>query len=215
MALAVCAADQIARGDSLVAEWWFDLPLAALVAALALRAAGRGDDLRSSDRRPGEGLEEVVLAVSRGRHVHEVLESLTRQACQIMRVERAVVVLRDESDPRSAVVVAGHGVPRDYVGRRIGIDEGMAGHVITTGDPVLVDDYADFPRRIGHPAGAGLRAGAAAPIGREGSSGRQASIINPPPGFSSNDQCPVKGSPNVPSSFRFWKRKCQNPSTAS
>jgi HD domain/GAF domain len=168
MALAVCAADQIARGDSLVAEWWFDLPLAALVAALALRAAGRGDDLRSADRRPGEGLEEVVLAVSRGRHVHEVLESLTRQACQIMRVERAVVVLRDESDPRSAVVVAGHGVPRDYVGRRIGIDEGMAGHVITTGDPVLVGDYADFPRRIGHPAGAGLRAGAAAPIGREG-----------------------------------------------
>jgi HD-GYP domain-containing protein (c-di-GMP phosphodiesterase class II) len=110
----------------------------------------------------------VVLAVSRGRHVHEVLESLTRQACRIMRVERAVVVLRDQADPRSAIVVAGYGVPPDYVGQRIGIDEGMAGHVITTGEPVLVDDYGQFPRRIGHAAGAGLRAGAAVPIRREG-----------------------------------------------
>ena len=106
--------------------------------------------------------------MSRGRHVHDVLESLTRQACRIMRVERAVVVLRDESDPRSAVVVAGHGVPPDYVGSRIGIDEGMAGHVITSGDPVLVDDYAQFPKRIGHAAGEGLRAGAAVPISRDG-----------------------------------------------
>jgi response regulator RpfG family c-di-GMP phosphodiesterase len=97
-----------------------------------------------------------------------VLESLTRQACRIMRVERAVVVVRDESDPRLAVVVAGHGVPPDYVGRRIGIDEGMAGHVITAGEPVLVDDYTVFPRRINHAAGAGLRAGAAVPIRREG-----------------------------------------------
>ena len=98
----------------------------------------------------------------------EVLESLTRQACRIMRVERAVVVVRDESDPRLAVVVAGHGVPPDYIGRRIGIDEGMAGRVITTGEPVLVDDYAKFPRRIAHAAGEGLRAGAAVPIRRDG-----------------------------------------------
>ena len=109
-----------------------------------------------------------MLGVSRGRHVHEVLENLTRQACRIMHVERAVVVLRDESDPRSAIVVAGHGVPPDYVGSRIGIDEGMAGRVITSGDPVLVDDYSQFPQRIGHAAGEGLRAGAAVPISRDG-----------------------------------------------
>jgi len=167
-ALLATAVDQIARTEPLLSEWWFDVPLAAVIAALVLRAAARGDDTRRPDAPPGEGLEEVVLAVSRGRHVHEVLESLTRQACRIMRVERAVVVLRDESDPRSAVVVAGHGVPRDYVGHRIGIDEGMAGHVITSGEPVLVEDYADFSRRIGHAAGVGLRAGAAVPIARDG-----------------------------------------------
>jgi HD-GYP domain-containing protein (c-di-GMP phosphodiesterase class II) len=163
----VAAGDQIARSESLAAEWWVDLPLAVLVATLVMRAAGRRED-RSIDGRPVDALDEVVLAVSRGRHVHEVLESLTRQACRIMHVERAVVVLRDQTDPRSAIVVAGYGVPPDYVGQRIGIDEGMAGHVITTGEPVLVDDYGQFPRRIGHAAGAGLRAGAAVPIRREG-----------------------------------------------
>jgi HD-GYP domain-containing protein (c-di-GMP phosphodiesterase class II) len=168
VAVVVVVADQIARSESLVSEWWADLPLAALVVALALRAGARRYDRKDTERGPVEALDDVVLAVSRGRHVHEVLESLTRQACRIIRVERSVVVLRDESDPRSATVVAGHGVPRDYVGRRIGIDEGMAGHVITTGDPVLVDDYAEFPKRIDHAAGAGLRAGAAVPIARDG-----------------------------------------------
>jgi HD-GYP domain-containing protein (c-di-GMP phosphodiesterase class II) len=166
--IVVAAADQIVRSESPLSEWWVDLPLAALVAALLLSARRRRNGSHGAGARREEGLEEAMLAVSRGRHVHDVLESLTRQACRIMRVERAVVVVRDESDPRLAVVVAGHGVPPDYVGRRIGIDEGMAGHVITAGEPVLVDDYTVFPRRINHAAGAGLRAGAAVPIRREG-----------------------------------------------
>jgi HD-GYP domain-containing protein (c-di-GMP phosphodiesterase class II) len=167
--LVAAAADQIVRSEPITSQWWLDLPLAALVAALVLHATEHVHD-RPASRAPSpiDGLDEVVLAVSRGRHVHDVLESLSRQACRIMRVERAVVVLRDESDPRSAVVVAGHGVPRDYVGRHIGMDEGMAGRVITTGEPVLVDDYADFSRRIRHPAGEGLRAAAAVPIRRDG-----------------------------------------------
>jgi hypothetical protein len=55
-----------------------------------------------------------------------------------------VVVLRDEKDPRSAVVVAGHGV-RATASARIGIDEGMAGRVITTGDPVWSTTTASSP----------------------------------------------------------------------
>lgn len=164
---AVPALDQIARRESLGAEWWIDLPLAAGIAVLLLRLLERETKGRARD--PEDALDEVMLAVTRGRHVHDVLESLTRQACRIMRVERAVVVLRDEADPRSAVVVAGHGVPRDYVGTRIGIDEGMAGRVITSGDPVLVDDYCRFSGRVEHAAAHGLRAGAAVPIAREGS----------------------------------------------
>ena len=156
------------RSEPLLAEWWMDVPVAGLIAALVLGAVAARRQRPIAGQSSFDSLDEVMLAVNRGRHVHEVLESLSRQACRIARVERAVVVLRDESDPRSAVVVAGHGVPRDYVGRRIGIDEGMAGRVITTGEPMLVDNYAGFPGRIGHAAGEGLRAGAAVPIRRDG-----------------------------------------------
>jgi hypothetical protein len=162
----VAIADQLVRSEALLAEWWIDIPVAGLVAGLVVRAVAAHRPI--AEQSSIESLDEVMLAVSRGRHVHDVLESLSQQACRITQVERAVVVLRDESDPRSAVVVAGHGVPRDYVGRRIGIDEGVAGRVITTGEPVLVDDYAGFPGRIGHAAGEGLRAGAAVPIRRDG-----------------------------------------------
>jgi HD-GYP domain-containing protein (c-di-GMP phosphodiesterase class II) len=169
LGLIAAVADQVVRSEPVSSEWWIDLPLAMLVAMLVLYATGRPRVSPASfDGRPVDGLDELVFGVSRGRHVDEVLESLTRQACRIIRVERAVVVLRDEADPRSAIVVAGHGVPPDYVGSRIGIDEGMAGHVITSGDPVLVDDYSQFPKKIGHGAGKGLRAGAAVPISRNG-----------------------------------------------
>ena len=164
----VAMADQVLRSEPLLSEWWINVPLAGLVGALALRAAGHLDGIPRAAVREVDRLDEVMLGVSRGRHVNDVLDSLTRQACRIMRVERAVVVLRDDSDPRSAVVVAGHGVPRDYVGNRIGIDEGMAGRVITTGEPVLVEDYAHFPTRVTHAAGNDLRAGSAVPIRRDG-----------------------------------------------
>jgi GAF domain-containing protein len=166
--LVAAGADQAVRGEALPAEWWVDVPLAALVAALVLWLMTDRPRPSLEEDTPAAALDEVVGAVSHGRHVDEVLASLTSQACRIMRVERAVVVVRDEADPRLAIVIAGHGVPRDYVGRRIGIDEGMAGRVIMTGEAVLVDDYEHFPRPINHPAGAGLRAGAAVPIRRDG-----------------------------------------------
>jgi GAF domain-containing protein len=166
--LTAAGADQVAQGNALLAEWWLDVPLAVAVATLLLRVMRSGRPPSHEEQAPVDSLNHVMGAVSRGRHVDEVLESLTSQACRIMRVERAVVVVRDESDPRLAVVVAGHGVPRDYVGRRIGIDEGMAGRVIMGGDPVLVHDYGRFPRPIAHAAGEGLRGGAAVPIRRDG-----------------------------------------------
>ena len=126
----------------------------------AARSAALG---HGSDRRGRAGGQ------SRAATCDEVLESLARQACRIMRVERAVVVLRDEADPRSSIVVARPRGATRLRRRRIGIDEGMAGRVITTGEPVLVDDYAQFPQRIWHPAAATACVPAAAvPIRRDG-----------------------------------------------
>ena len=127
--------------------------------------------MRSGDKSRGAlghagAIDDVMVAINRGTHVEDVLSSLTEQACNIMGVERSMAMLRDESDPRSSVVVAGHGVPADLIGDRFGVDEGMAGQVMRTGKPLLVDDYTDYARPIRHPAAEGLRAGGAAPIRR-------------------------------------------------
>ena len=80
--LVAVAIDQILRGEAVLSEWWVDLPLAALVAALFVRATKRRH--QPPGPRPLDAVGEVMLAVSRGHHVDDVLESLTRQACRII-----------------------------------------------------------------------------------------------------------------------------------
>jgi HD-GYP domain-containing protein (c-di-GMP phosphodiesterase class II) len=167
-AIALVLADQVLRSESLWVEWWLDAPLAILLAggAWLWRASARRANaaVRSSVASAADAIDELMLAVDHGDHVHEVLASLAREACSIMRVERSMVILRDDSDPRSSIVVAGHGVPRDLIGRRFGVDEGMAGQVIRTGEPLLVDDYAAYSRPIRHSVTEGVVCGGAAPI---------------------------------------------------
>ena len=163
-AAALVLADQVVHSEALWAELWLDLPVAALLAGLAATWSRPAAGAPS----PADAIGEVVVAVNRGRHVDEVLASLTEQACSIMRVERSLVMLRDEADPRSSIVVAGHGVPGDMIGSRFGVDEGMAGQVMRTGEAILVEDYATYTRPLRHRAADGLRAGGAAPICRGG-----------------------------------------------
>ncbi len=167
-AVALVLADQVLRSEPLWAEWWLDAPVAILLAgavwlwrAAAARATAAA---RSAEPSAADAIDEIMVSVNRGNHVEGVLSSLAREACSIMRVERAMVMLRDDTDPRSSVVVAGHGVPAELIGHRFGIDEGMAGQVIRTGEPLLVADYARYSRPIRHSVTEGVRSGGAAPI---------------------------------------------------
>jgi HD-GYP domain-containing protein (c-di-GMP phosphodiesterase class II) len=153
---------------------WMTLPLLLEIAgafvlfaagvSLGYRRAARRDPALADERRTAQAIDEVVLAVSRGGHADAVLTSLARQACKILRVEKSLVVLRDDEDPRTSVVVAAHGVPADLVGHRFGIDVGMFGEVMLSGKPTVVEDYLAFPRALNDPSAADIRAGAAVPI---------------------------------------------------
>ncbi len=146
---------------------WSAEALAALAAVGLVVWRGKREHRARPVPEGGAGaIHEVVLAVNRGGHVEEVLSSLVRQACSIMRVERAMVLLRDESDPRTSIAVAAFGVPGDVIGRRFGVDEGMAGHVMRTGEPFLVADHAHLQEPIMHPAAHGRHSGGAVPIRR-------------------------------------------------
>jgi hypothetical protein len=91
-----------------------------------------------------------------------VLERLGKQICRIAGVELSCIFVRDRRDPRSVIAAAGHGLSWDVLGSRFGADEGLIGHVLSTGEPVLADDFADLISPLDAPA-AGCT-GAAVPV---------------------------------------------------
>src|SRR3954449_7487791 len=70
-----------------------------------------------------------------------VLERLAGPTGGIAGVEWSCRFVRDMRDPRLAIAAAGHGVPWDLIGTRIGADEGVVGQVLVSGKPVVLDDY--------------------------------------------------------------------------
>jgi hypothetical protein len=73
-----------------------------------------------------------------------VLERLARHTCRIAGVDWSCLFVRDPGDPRLAIAAAGHGVPWDLIGTRIGADEGAVGQVLVSGTPMLLDDYREI-----------------------------------------------------------------------
>src|ERR687888_133565 len=69
-----------------------------------------------------------------------VLERLAKQVCRIAGVEWSCIFVRDRKDPRSVIAAAGHGLPWDLVGARLGADEGRLSRVLANGQPILVGD---------------------------------------------------------------------------
>src|SRR5918912_1965144 len=92
-----------------------------------------------------------------------VLERLARQVCRIAGVELSCIFVCDRRDPRSVIAAAGHGLPWDLVGARVGADEGALSRVFSTGAPVLVPEYTDLLGSLELTASRGC-AGAAVPI---------------------------------------------------
>jgi GAF domain-containing protein len=70
-----------------------------------------------------------------------VLERLARHTCRIAGVDWSCIFVRDVRDPRLAIAAAGHGVPWDLIGTRIGSDEGVVGQVLVSGKPAVLADY--------------------------------------------------------------------------
>jgi GAF domain-containing protein len=70
-----------------------------------------------------------------------VLERLARHTCRIAGVDWSCLFVRDIHDPRLVIAAAGHGVPWDLIGTRIGADEGVVGQVLQSGTAAVLADY--------------------------------------------------------------------------
>jgi putative methionine-R-sulfoxide reductase with GAF domain len=70
-----------------------------------------------------------------------VLERLARHTWRIAGVDWSCLFVRDLRDPRLVIAAAGHGVPWNLIGTRIGADEGVVGDVLASGKPTVLADY--------------------------------------------------------------------------
>jgi HD-GYP domain-containing protein (c-di-GMP phosphodiesterase class II) len=173
LAAASVRLDEIYYRKPVLEELWPDWLIAAILAFAATvvligtrRLLESREQIRELARRTS-GLADAAWIVSRGGQTDSILKRVAEQACSIIGVERATICVRDRNDPRSSIVVAGHGVREDLIGTRLGIDEGIVGSVFLSGEPVIVADYHDFPENLG-PGGPETRAGGSAPIRYQG-----------------------------------------------
>lgn len=67
---------------------------------------------------PRERTARLVRSVVESGYPNVVLDRLARQTCEIIGVEQACILARDDVEPERAIAVAGHGVGYDFVGTR-------------------------------------------------------------------------------------------------
>jgi GAF domain-containing protein len=97
-----------------------------------------------SEERFAAAVAAQLLAAASARH--ELLTSIVETARSIFLAEASSIALLDEqAEELIFEAVAGRG-DTDLVGRRFPLAEGIAGSVIQTGEPLILDDVSRDPR---------------------------------------------------------------------
>lgn len=91
-------------------------------------------------------LDEATLPLMRELALDEVLRTILAMTAQLMNTPHGFLYLV-EPDQSALIMRLGLGINRRHTGLRLEPDEGLAGKVWQTGQPVVVQDYRDWPGR--------------------------------------------------------------------
>jgi len=93
-------------------------------------------------------LDETALALLDRHDSTVLLETILTRATALLGTPHGFIYLA-EPDETSLVVSHGCGIFVDFIGHRMAIDEGLSGHVFSTGAPLAVADYDAYAGRSG------------------------------------------------------------------
>ncbi|MEM7343929.1 MAG: GAF domain-containing protein [Chloroflexota bacterium] len=93
-----------------------------------------------------EALQNISIELQSEAEPDLLLSSVVGRATHLLRAEGGLVYLL-EPDGEQLKVVISHNLGKDYTGSVIGKSDDIGGHIITTGKPLVVDNYANFPHR--------------------------------------------------------------------
>ena len=91
-------------------------------------------------------LDETALALLDHHDPDRLLDVIVGRAIALLGTPHGFLYLR-EPDGDEVEVRVGTGLFDGYLGRRMGINEGLAGRVVTTGRPLSIDDYDTWEGR--------------------------------------------------------------------
>ncbi len=72
-----------------------------------------------------------------------LLEAIVQRATELLGAENGALFLLDESQ-EWLISTAAYGVSRQYLGKKLQRGEGLAGRVLMTGEPMIVEDYTQW-----------------------------------------------------------------------
>ena len=116
------------------------------------------DEREQRDRAYADALRETALAAMQRMDPSDVLGTILDRAGALVGTVHGYVYVLDQ-DGEGLEVKAGMGLFKEWIGFRLEAGEGMAGRVLRTGMPLLIDEYdtwdgraAAFPRGSSAPS---------------------------------------------------------------
>lgn len=108
-------------------------------------------------------LAQVAKEVTSELELDKVLPKVMQIATEVVAADGGIVALLDEE--RDAITYPYlHHLPLALVDVTVSKGEGLSGEVMTTGRPIIIDDYQTYPRSVPAFVEAGLNSVAAVPI---------------------------------------------------
>jgi diguanylate cyclase (GGDEF)-like protein len=125
----------------------------------------KGAPFRNSRDQFVAALDETAMGLLDGLGAEELLDSILVRAARLVGVRDGYVYL-GEPGATHITVAAGIGDTASDVGYESPVGQGIGGHVFSTGEPIVVDDYDAYPGalpeyigRVGSVVGVPLRVG--------------------------------------------------------
>ena len=126
--------------DIWLLEWF------ANTAAVAIENAGA---FAERERKIAQlaALHEVSLEILAETHPSRLLKTIVQRATELLNADAGAIDLFN-SESQTLDMAISHGYQRDYTGIHLAPQEGVAGMVCQTRQPLAVDDYPNWPGRV-------------------------------------------------------------------
>jgi signal transduction histidine kinase/CheY-like chemotaxis protein/HAMP domain-containing protein/HPt (histidine-containing phosphotransfer) domain-containing protein len=110
-----------------------------------------------------DALRTTMADITAELELQALLQAIVERATGLLNATGGELGLYDEAKHEIRIVVC-YNLDRDYLGTRMALGEGAMGHVVATGEPLIIGDYQTWEGRAAQYAGSSLHGGLTVPL---------------------------------------------------